>query len=268
MELCQWSEESANIVRMKARAHVRSDMPPTQSRWTLVIGLMLAALGALLVWLRQPAPEIASTTPVMRSAPTAAPEVSSAAATPVPVAKQAPAAAAPVDETVGQATSTIHFERAKNKVNPAGRIDVNARYAVGVWQPGERRMRVLLMEKAPKDGESETLRNALQSGDAAAPPVTPAAVIDLKFIPTAQAFDRSELETASLTVTNAKGDSSVADVLGGLDWHGSLPSPAADGAPTVSQIQLGASGNSVSMDSDAWKQDWNFHVLVPVALIP
>jgi len=242
-------------------------MRPTQSRWTLVIGLMMAALGALLVWLGQPPAETVSTTPVMRpAAAAAAPEVLPPAA-PARVA-EATAAAAPVDETVGQARSAIHFERAATKITPAGRIDVDAQYAVGVWQPGERRMRVLLLEKAPKAGESETLRDALQSGDAASPPVVPAAVIDLKFIPTAQAFDRSELESASLTVTNAKGDTSVADVLGGLEWHGSLPAPSADGAPTVSQIQLGASGSGVSLDSDAWKQQWDFHVMVPVALIP
>jgi hypothetical protein len=243
-------------------------MQPTQSRWTLVIALMMAALGALVVWLRQPPAEIISTTPVTRPAPVAAAADRAPATAPAPIAKPAVAAAAPVDETVGQARSAIHFERAASKVNPASRIDVNAQYAVGVWQPGERRMRVMLMEKAPQPGEAETLSNALQSGDAASPPVAPAAVIDLKFIPTAQAFDRSELESASLTVTNAKGDTSVADVLGGLEWHGSLPAPGADGAPTISQIQLGAAGNGLSADSNGWKQEWDFHVMVPVALVP
>jgi len=162
--------------------------------------------------------------------------------------------------------SAIHFERGANKGKAAGRIDANAKYAVGIWQPGERRLRVLLLEKPPQPGESETLRAALQSADAASPPIVPAAVIDLKFIPTAQAYDRSELETASLTVTNAKGETSAADVLGGLEWHGSLPAPV-DGAPTVSQIQLGASGTGVSVDNDAWKQEWNFHLMAPIALI-
>jgi hypothetical protein len=36
-------------------------MQPTQSRWTIVIALVMAAIGALFVWLRQPAAEIIAT---------------------------------------------------------------------------------------------------------------------------------------------------------------------------------------------------------------
>jgi hypothetical protein len=252
---------------MKARTNVMSEMQPTPSRWTSVIALLLAAVGALIVWLRQPSatPQVVERPAAPRTISEAPPAVAPTVA--APGAKQPARAAAPVDESVGYATSTIQFVRAANKVNPAGRIEVNAQYAVGVWQPGERRMRVLLLEKAPKPGEAEVFRDALQSGVASSPPVVPAAIIDMKFIPTAQAFDRSELETASLIVTNAKGDTSEADVLGGLEWHGSMPSPQADGAPTVSQVRLGASGTGISADADAWKQEWNFHVTVPVALI-
>lgn len=244
-------------------------MQPTQSRWTFVVALTMAALGALIVWMRQPsaAPEVVDALVVPRSTSVASPPVATSTAPAQPAKQTTALPAEPVEESVGRATSAIHFERKANKVNAASRIDVNAQYVVGVWQPGERRLRVLLLEKAPKAGEPDVLLNALQSGDAASPPVLPAAVIDLKFIPTAQAFDRSELESALLTATNAKGDSSAADVLGGLDWHGSVPSPQVDGAPAMSQIQLGSSGSSVSADTDAWKQEWNFHVLVPVALI-
>src|SRR5690349_15492610 len=125
---------------MKAREEVRSSMQSPQSRWTLVIALMMVALGALLVWVRQPAAEVVSTAPVTRPAPAAAPQVLPSAAAPASVAKQTPAAVAPVDEAVGQAMSTIHFERAASKGKPAGRIDVSAKYALGIWQPGERRM--------------------------------------------------------------------------------------------------------------------------------
>jgi hypothetical protein len=241
-------------------------MQPAQSRWTLVIALMMVALGALIVWLRHAAPEVGPLAVEARSTPGTPTPVVEPAAAPSPVAKQAPVAVEKIEESVGSARSAIHFERAASKGTRASSIDVNAQYAVGVWQPGERRLRVLLLEKAPQAGDAEQLRSALQSSDASSPPVVPAAVIDLKFIPTAQAFDRSELETASLTVTNAKGDSSVADVLGGLEWHGSLPALGADGAPKVSNVQLGASGGGLSPDRDAWKQEWNFHVLVPVAL--
>jgi hypothetical protein len=87
-------------------------MQPTQSRWTIVIALVMAAIGALFVWLRQPAAEIIATPPVIRTAPQPAPEVLPTAAVPTQAAKQAPAAAEAVDESVGRASSTIHFEHA------------------------------------------------------------------------------------------------------------------------------------------------------------
>jgi hypothetical protein len=231
----------------------------SQSRRTLVVGLMLAAAGALLVWLLQPVakPEIVATRMPARVAvqQEAAPAPTAATAPPQPPAP----ATATVDEAVGNEMSAIHFERAASKTNGSAQIDVNAQFAVGVWQPLQRRLRVLLLENAPKAGEAAQFITALQSDDDAKPPATPAGVIDLRFIAGAEAFDRSELESASLTVTNARGESSSADILGSLEWHGSLPSPQLDGAPTVSRLQMSAIGTGVSPDRAAWKQEWRFN---------
>lgn len=107
----------------------------------------------------------------------------------------------------------------------------------------------------------------LQSVNAASPPVKPAAVIDLYFIPTAQAFDRSEVESATLTAINARGESSSADVLNSLDWQGSLPSPQASGAPATTRLQMNSSGNAESADRDSWHQTWQFDLEVSVSLV-
>jgi hypothetical protein len=242
----------------------------SESRRTLVIGLMLAALGALLVWLRQPLakPEIVDTrVPAPVAVQQVPPPAVTAPAAPAQPATAAPAAAAAVEETVGNATSTIHFERIASKTRKAAQINVNAQFAVGVWQPVERRLRVLLLENAPKPGEAAQFITVLQSSEDGASPVTPAGVIDMRFVAAAQAFDRSELERASLTVTNARGDRSTADVLGSLEWHGSLPSPEIEEPPPVSRLQMSAFGSGESQDGEAWKQEWRFNVTVPVVLL-
>jgi len=246
-------------------------MTHPETRRTVAIALMMVALGALIVWVRQPSTtsEAAATPIEPRRALVAAPPV---AVPPEPAqvpkeAARAEAAPQPLEESVGTANSAIHFERAANNGAPAGRIDVNAKFAVGVWQPAERRLRVLLLEQAPQSGDTQKLVGALKSMDPRSPPVTPAGVIDLRFISTAEAWDRSDLESASLTATNVRGDSNTADVLGGLEWHGSLPAPHTQGAPSLIRLQLGAIGSSTSADKNTWKQEWNFHVVVPVVVI-
>jgi hypothetical protein len=246
-------------------------MQASQSRWTFVIALTMAVLGALIVWLAQSraTDEVPATALAPRVASAAEPPVITPSPTlpPVQAAKQVAAPAAAPDESVGTASSAIHFERAAKKPIAAASIDVNAKFAVGVWRPADRWLRVLLLEKEPKPGEAAALRDALPTLNPTAPPVTPAGVIDLRFMATAQAFDRSELESASLTVTNTRGDSNTADVLGSLEWHGSLPAPRTEGAPPMIRLQMGAIGSSTSADREAWKQEWNFHLMVPIAVV-
>src|SRR5690349_13678307 len=97
---------------MKAQADM--GMQATQSRWTWAIALMMAVLGALIVCLRQPGGpvEVPATPIVPRAAAVEAPPM--AAPAPAPSAKQAPRAEAPaarLEDSIGTASSTIHFER-------------------------------------------------------------------------------------------------------------------------------------------------------------
>src|SRR5262245_50348304 len=64
----------------------------------------------------------------------------------------------PPDVSDGSASGAIHFERAA----PGSRIDMNVRAAVGIWQPGAHRLRVLLLERAPTPQQSASLAASLQ----------------------------------------------------------------------------------------------------------
>ncbi len=102
-------------------------------------------------------------------------------------------------------------------------IDINVQSALCVWQPDGRVMRVLLLESQPAAGNVGEMLGAIQSGETNGI-ATRSAVLELRFIPTAQAFDRNELDSATLIVSDGKIISS-ADALNSLDWHGSSPWP-------------------------------------------
>jgi len=242
-----------------------------QARHTVMIGISMALMGALLVWLGHKdsataplSPPVATASVAVQAQPPAAAVVEHSAA---PAQAKSEIATLPADEAIGTVRSSIHFERPANGTTTAANIDVNARYAVGAWRPAQRRLRIVLMENKPGPAESASMLNLLTSADAIATPAQPSAVIDLYFIPTAQAFDRSEVESATLTALGTRGETSAADVLNTLDWQGSLPSPQARGAPAVTRLQISASGNAESPDRDSWHQRWQFDVEVSVSLV-
>jgi hypothetical protein len=126
-------------------------------------------------------------------------------------------------------------------------------------------MRVLLLEAAPAADNVNAMLGAIQSGETNRV-AKRSAMLELRFLPTAQAFDRNELDSATLIVSDGNSTRS-ADALGGLDWPGSLPSPSAP-SPTGQRpsFTLNASNETVSSARDIWKQSWRLSVSVPVVM--
>jgi hypothetical protein len=165
---------------------------------------------------------------------------------------------------VGEANGSIRFERKPQERDTQGEsINLDVKSAVGVWQPDGLVMRVLLLETPPAADNVGAMLGAIQSGETNRV-VKRSAVLELRFLPTAQAFDRNELDSATLIVSDGNSMRS-ADALGGLDWPGSLPSPS---APSPSgqrpSFTLEAANETVSSARDTWKQSWRRSVSVPV----
>jgi hypothetical protein len=170
----------------------------------------------------------------------------------------------------GSATGSIHFERTPG-ATAAGKsasLELTVRAGLGVWQPGRHRLRVVLLDTSPHAAQTARwLAAATSDGAMEREPYTHA-VLELAFIPTAQAFDLNDLDSATLTVINSNGLSSTADVRGSLTWTGSLPAPQASAteASAATTIELTSSGNAVSADHETWRQAWQLSVSVPVVL--
>jgi len=167
---------------------------------------------------------------------------------------------------VGEAHGAIRFERKPQERDTEGEsIHIDVKSAVGVWQPDGLVMRVLLLESPPAADNVSAMLGAIQSGETTRV-AKRSAVLELRFLPTAQAFDRNELDSATLIVSDGSSTRS-ADALGGLDWPGSLPSPS---VPSSSgqhpSFTLKASNESVSSARDIWKQSWRLSVSVPVVV--
>jgi hypothetical protein len=168
---------------------------------------------------------------------------------------------------VGHADGAIHFEKRPVERDTKGdAIHIDVRSALGVWEPEGLVMRVLLLESPPSEEEIAPMLAAIRSGETGSISKR-RAVLELRFAPTAQAFDRNELESATLIVSNGSLTSS-ADALSSLQWTGSLPSPAAPppaGASTAS-FTLDTANETVSSTRDVWKQSWHLSLSVPVIM--
>jgi len=190
---------------------------------------------------------------------------------PAPAApKPATVEVAPVDASLGEAEGNIHFSRVPAKQGDGApvRIDLQVRSALGVWQPGQNTMRILLMEAAPASEQIAKLVDAVQSGSLDELGAR-RAIIELRFVPGAQAFDRNELDSATLIASDGKL-SSTADALAGLDWAGSLPSPQLVLPPGSERptVELTSGGNTETADRTTWKQKWHLSLAVPVVMSP
>ena len=180
---------------------------------------------------------------------------------------------------IGQANGTIHFQRQPNektdqvggqvdgKVDSKGAsIDFDVHSALGVWQPGENLMRILLLETAPAAGEVARMLAAIESGSVSGL-AKRMAVIELRFAPTAQAFDRNELDSARLIVSDG-ALTSTADALNSLTWDGSLPSPQLElpAGRDNPQVALSSASERVTADRETWMQSWKLALTVPVVM--
>jgi hypothetical protein len=167
---------------------------------------------------------------------------------------------------LGEAQGAIHFEKKPAERDAKGEsIDINVQSALGVWQPDGRVMRVLLLESRPAAGKVGEMLKAIQMGETQGL-ATRSAVLELRFVPTAQAFDRNELDGATLIVSDGKTTSS-ADALSSLDWRGSLPWPDPNrSANTPPSFTLSAANETISSSREVWKQSWRLTLNVPVIM--
>jgi hypothetical protein len=134
-----------------------------------------------------------------------------------------------------------------------------------VWQPNGRVMRVLLLEASPADEHVSQVLGAIQSGETKSL-AQRSAVLELRFVPTAQAFDRNELDSATLIVSDGNVTSS-ADALNSLDWHGSLPAPGlSQPSGPLPRFTLNSASETVSSTRETWKQSWRLSLTVPVVM--
>jgi hypothetical protein len=202
------------------------------------------------------------------------PNSATPAADAAPTATSAAIASSPAEATsphnsLGEANGNIHFARLPSgKEGGGAHIDLQVRSALGVWQPGENLMRILLLESAPAQDQVAQLVSAVRSG--ALEQLGPRrALIELRFVPSAQAFDRNELDSATLIASDGKL-SSTADALAGLDWSGSLPSPQLTLPPGSERptVELTSGGNTETADRATWKQKWHLSLAVPVVMSP
>jgi hypothetical protein len=173
-----------------------------------------------------------------------------------PAIPPAPSIAPARNDTAAQtAHGEIHFERAD------ARVDLDPRHGFGLWQPTDHRLRVVLTERPLTDAETAALARTLATG---APELADThALLELTFQPTAQAFDRNDLESAALTLTSKSGAvAATADILGSIDWRGTLPAPGT----STSTATLVLSASVAKHAFGDWQQSWSFDVAIPVAL--
>lgn len=245
------------------------------NRSTLLLGALVALGFALVLLLRSfgsPLPAAATPSPVTQQK--AARNADAVVADPALVAPVAPTKPAPVPKVVddeaskaiGQALGAIHFEHKPAERDAKGTsIDINVASALGVWQPDGHVMRVLLLESQPAAESVSRMLGAIQAGETKSL-ASRSAVLELRFVPTAQAFDRNELDSATLIVSDGKVTSS-ADALNSLDWHGSLPSPGVSGSSDeLPTFKLNSSNETVSSAREMWKQSWRLSLTVPVIM--
>lgn len=223
-----------------------------------VVGAAVAAVIAawmtsrpLPISLPSAAAPVAAVSASDRPAPSAAPPVA-----PPPV-EERPGAVALAD-VVQTADGEIRFERGGG---PA--VDLEPRHGFGVWRPSEHKLRVVLTERALSARETASLARSFENGGAV-DLAEAHAVLELTFVPTAQAFDRNELDAATLTLTSRAGASAAADVLGSIDWRGSLPSPQTSGAASQSSLVLTAAGRGQARTDS--QESWRFTIAAPVML--
>lgn len=243
------------------------------ARSTLMLGALVAAGFAVVLLLRSfdtPAPvALNAHAPVMQVQATRDADEPAAALSSPPGAAAKPAEAPHIvdgEGALGHAQGAIHFEKKPAERDAKGEsIDINVQSALGVWQPDGRVMRVLLLESRPAAGNVGEMLGAIQSGETQGL-ARRTAVLELRFLPTAQAFDRNELDSATLIVSDGKATSS-ADALSSLDWHGSLPWPDPERSTNPPpSFTLTAANETISSSREIWKQSWRLTLNVPVIM--
>jgi hypothetical protein len=182
-------------------------------------------------------------------------------ATPVTADYAIPAGLA---ELVGEASGTMRFTLPGARGEPDVGFEWKPVTAVGIWLPGEKRLRVALLQQMPDFITATHAVDALVRDNSAALPGQARVVVELAFMPAAQAYTPDEVESIRLLVTDEAGRSASVDLGNSVQWSGGLAAPEVSTA--VTQVRMQSAGNGESSDSTARAQSWNFSTALPVAM--
>lgn len=163
---------------------------------------------------------------------------------------------------VGEASGVVRIA-----ADNGGSFELQVKHAVAVWQPGQGRLRIALTAESLDYLHAMHLLDTIAGEGMAARDGAPPAMLELVFMPSAQAFTQEELQSANLLVRDAGGGLVQAEVLGTLQWNGSLPSPRVGSAAQMpSQVDMKLIGQGFPADSSAPRPSWNLSLSVPAGL--
>lgn len=232
--------------------------------WMTVAALLALGMVSGVIWhLMRAAPQKTAALPPPATIAAPAPASAPVIATP-PAPTAGPTAPARTEELVGKASGTLRFALPATGNGPDVVVELKPQASVGVWLPGEKRLRIVLLDHLPDFVEATRAVDAIASNAGAGQSGQKRAVVELAFIPTAQAYTPEEVESIRLVITDDAGRSASADITSSVQWSGGLAAPEVSTAAT--QLQLQSTGNRVSSDTAARAQSWDFSTALPVAM--
>jgi hypothetical protein len=205
-----------------------------------------------------PTPRAANETPQARAG---APSL--AASAPPTTGSQTPVG---TEGLVGEARGTLRFALPAGGGAPDVVLELKPQASVGLWLPGTKRLRIVLLDHPPDFVEATRTVSAIATNEGIAQPGGASAMIELAFIPTAQAYTPEEVESIRLLVVDAAGRQAFADITSSVQWSGALAAPEVSTAATA--VQLQSTGSGTSDDAASRAQSWDFATTLPVAMRP
>jgi hypothetical protein len=241
-----------------------SSMQHMGSLWRLLaLGALAFAVTSIALWLFRSHPQVSAQRPVAPQREAAENVLTGVPTSPATTEGTTAATVPAGSEIVGSVQGGIRIAGAKGSQPLA----LELKHAVGVWQPGKGRLRIALSSDAPDYVGASHMLDAIGADGTVAGEGAPAAMLEFVFLPTAQAFTSDELERGTLLVRDAQGRMLETDIIGTLQWSGSVASPQIGAAAyNTNQIEMKLSGSGYSAGAAPRQQEWDLTLSVPVGL--
>lgn len=166
---------------------------------------------------------------------------------------------------VGKASGSLRFFVPTGMGGANATVELSPTASVGVWLPSQKRLRVLLLDQAPDYVDAVRAVDALGNSEVDVRG-SARAMLELTFIPTAQAYSADEVDSIRLIVMDGEGHSAATDVSSSLRWTGGLAAPEVSTAPA--QIEMQAAGSDPVSPIAGQSQSWTFATSLPVPTRP